>query len=59
MITPELLKTYIESHGFRAWIVTGTNSVNFAVPCTQNGQPCDDLIETVRTYRQAREALGY
>ena len=58
-VTPEFLKAYIEAHGFRAWIVEGTNSVRLAIPCTQNGEPVDDLIETVSTYRQARAALGY
>jgi hypothetical protein len=55
--TPEFLKAYVEAHGFKAWIVEG--KVAFAIPCTQWGKPVDDLIETVSTYREAREALGY
>ena len=56
--TPEFLKSYVEAHGFKAWIVEG-GAVRFAIPCTKNGQPTDDAIETVSSYRQAREALGY
>jgi hypothetical protein len=52
MMTLNTLAQYIAAHGFQA--TSNGVSVEFAIPCG-NGF----IVETVSTWQQAREALGY
>lgn len=52
------LVRWIRTHGGVCAEVVG-DSVCIAIPCTLHGQPAPDVIETVRTYYEARQALGY
>lgn len=52
------LVRWIRTHeGARAEVVG--DAVCIAIPCTLHGKPAPDVIETVRTYYEARQALGY
>ena len=52
-----VIKRYIESHGFEAFI-NADGSVSWWLPYN-DGHLWDHLLITVRTFQQARRELGY
>ncbi len=51
------LVRFVESHGFRARVVNG--AVCFEVPFVTASGATGSETQTVRTLKQARNALGY
>lgn len=46
------------AHGFDA-TDNGNGSVGIIIPTTRNGEFAGNIVETVRTVREAYDALGY
>lgn len=46
------------AHGFDA-VANADGSVGIIIPTTRNGQFAGNIVDTVRTVREAYDALGY